>query len=99
MKKATITETKNQLSALIDRVRRGDTVLIMDRGVPVAQLASALTGAGADPEGRLARLERTGALRRAATPPPKALILTRPPRPKRGASALKALLEERRQGR
>ncbi len=99
MRRATITETKNQLSALIDRVRHGDTVLIMDRGMPVAQLASALSDPTGDPEGRLARLERSGVLRRATAPPPKALILTKPPRPKRGASALAALLEERRQGR
>ena len=99
MKRATITETKNRLSALIDRVRHGDTVLIMDRGVPVARLTSALGDAPDDAEGRLARLERRGVLRRAASAPPRALILTRPPRPTRGRSALAALLEERRQGR
>ena len=29
---------KNKLSALIKRVQRGDSILITDRGVPVAQL-------------------------------------------------------------
>jgi NAD-dependent dihydropyrimidine dehydrogenase PreA subunit len=44
MRKATITEAKNQLSALIDRVRHGETIVITDRGRPVARgllLASA----------------------------------------------------------
>jgi prevent-host-death family protein len=49
MKKATITEVKNQLSALIDRVRHGETIVITDRGRPVARLVSALTGAAEDP--------------------------------------------------
>ena len=40
MKTASITEAKNQLSALIDQVRNGDTIVITDRGRPVAQLAS-----------------------------------------------------------
>ena len=38
MKTATITEAKNGLSALIDRVRAGEQVLITDRGIPVARL-------------------------------------------------------------
>src|SRR5450759_5182613 len=35
---ATITEAKNGLSALIDRVRSGESILILDRGVPVDRL-------------------------------------------------------------
>ena len=38
MKKASITEAKNNLSALIDRVKGGSSVLIVDRGRPVARL-------------------------------------------------------------
>ena len=38
MKKASITEAKNNLSALIDRVKGGSPVLIVDRGRPVARL-------------------------------------------------------------
>jgi prevent-host-death family protein len=82
MKKATITEAKNQLSALIDRVQHGETIVITDRGRPVARLVSALTGAAEDPEGRLARLERRGGLRLATTPPPRALIMKKPPKTK-----------------
>ncbi len=53
MKRATLTETKNNLSALVDQVRHGETILILDRGRPVARLECVL-GDAEDPEGRLA---------------------------------------------
>jgi prevent-host-death family protein len=99
VKKATITETKNQLSALIDQVRHGETIVITDRGRPVARLVSALTGAAQDPDGRLARLERQGGLQRATALPPRALIARKLPPTKRPSGVLDALLDERREGR
>lgn len=93
-----MTETKNNLSALVDQVQHGETILILDRGRPVARLESVLSE-GDDPEGRLARLERQGILRRASAPPPREVLMTPPPRPSQGASALEALLAERRDGR
>jgi prevent-host-death family protein len=95
---ATITEAKNRLSALIDRVKDGETVVIVDRGTPVARLESAVAG-GTDPEGRIARLERAGAVRAARTPPASAVLSTPPPRAARGASAVGVLIDERRGGR
>jgi prevent-host-death family protein len=95
---ATVTEAKNRLSALIARVRGGETVLIVDRGIPVARLESAVTADG-DPEGRIARLERTGTVRAAGKPAAMAVIASTPPRARRGASGVRALLEERRAGR
>ena len=99
MKTATITEAKNKLSAFIDKVRHGETVVITDRGRPVARLISALTDAAEDPEGRLARLERQGGLRRAISPAPRALILKKPPKTRKPSGVLDALLGERRDGR
>ena len=99
MKKASITETKNHLSALLDRVRHGETVLIVDRGRPVARLEPVVGDGSEDPDGRLARLERQAAVRRAVEPLPKSFFLQRPPRARRGASISQALLEERRSGR
>lgn len=100
MRKASITQTKNQLSALLDRVRHGESVLIMDRGRPVARLEPAMAeGGGGDDEGRLARLERAGIIRRPASAQTEKLLLEPPPKAKRGASALRALLEEREHGR
>jgi prevent-host-death family protein len=98
MRVATITEAKNRLSALLDHVRSGESVLIVDRGIPVARLESAVTLEG-DSEGRLARLERTGAVRAANTAPPTEMLLQRPPRLRRGASGVQAVIEERRAGR
>ena len=99
MRMATITEAKNRLSALIDRVRHGETIVITDRGRPVARLVSAVTEAADDPEGRLARLERRGGLRRATAAPPRALMRKRLPTLRKPAGVLEALLEERRQSR
>ena len=99
MKRATITEAKNQLSALIDRVRHGETVLILDRGRPVARLQPVRSGSEDDADGRLARLERAGVIRRASTTAPVAKILKPLPRLRKPARVVEALLEERRQGR
>jgi prevent-host-death family protein len=98
MKRATLTDTKNNLSALVDQVQHGETILILDRGRPVARLES-VRGDGDDPEGRLARLERQGLLRRASAPLPREILMAKPPRPSEGASVLEALLAERRDGR
>jgi prevent-host-death family protein len=98
MVRATITEAKNGLSALIDRVRAGESVLIMDRGTPVARLESAVS-ASPDAEGRVARLERAGAVQAARKPPVTELLRTSPPSPRAAASAVAALIEERREGR
>ena len=99
MRRATITEAKNQLSALIDRVKHGETIVITDRGRPVARLVSAVSGAAEDPDGRLARLERRGGLRLAPTPQPSALIMKKLPKTRKPARVLEALLEERRERR
>ncbi len=48
MKRATLTDTKNNLSALVDQVQHGETILILDRGRPVARLES-VRGDGDDP--------------------------------------------------
>jgi len=98
MKRASITEAKNGLSALIDRVRRGERVVIEDRGVPVAVLEAA----GSLPEddsGRLARLERAGIARRSRAGVPRGVLDTSPPRPARGARLSRAVLDERGEGR
>jgi prevent-host-death family protein len=99
MNTATITEAKNRLSALIDLVRAGETVVITDRGVPVAHLVGAAGAPGDEDEARISRLERRGGIRRPTRGPlTKAeledRLLGRPP-----TGVLDALLEERRDGR
>ena len=98
MKKASITEAKNNLSALIDRVKAGSPVLIVDRGRPVARLEPVNHTASAGDD-RLARLVRDGVVRPAHGVAPKAVLSSKPPRGKKGASGVRALLDERREGR
>jgi prevent-host-death family protein len=98
MKRASITEAKNNLSALIDRVKGGSPVLIVDRGRPVARLEPVAGPHPAD-DGRLARLVRDGIVRTARAAVPKTILTTRPPRLKGSASGVRALLEERRNSR
>jgi prevent-host-death family protein len=99
MKKASITEAKNNLSALIDSVKGGSPVLIVDRGRPVARLEPVTIGSESDHEGRLARLIREGVVRPGRGRLPKMMFPDQPPRLKAGASAVSALIEERRTGR
>jgi len=69
MKRTSITEAKNNLSALIDRVRRGETVLICDRNRPVARMEPVGPGVavGADAPW-LAGLVRAGLVAPAGKP-------------------------------
>ncbi len=92
----TITEAKNKLSSLLDRVRAGETITIVDRGRPVARLEPAVSPSE-DPGGRLARLERAGLVRVGSGATANPLILSPPPHVR--ASVLGALLEEREDAR
>jgi prevent-host-death family protein len=98
MKRASITDAKNGLSALIDRVRRGERIVIEDRGVPVARLESVSDLPG-DDEGRVARLERAGLVRRPLAVTPRSVLKTPPPRPSGGARLSRIVLDERSEGR
>lgn len=100
MKKASITEAKNGLSALIDSLKSGSPVLIVDRGRPVARLEAVTTNPEPeDANGRLARLVREGILRPGREPFPRTLLTSTPPRLKPGGSAVRALIDERRESR
>jgi prevent-host-death family protein len=99
MKKASITEAKNNLSALIDGLKGGSPVLIVDRGRPVARLEPVTSGGKLDHDGRLTRLIRDGIIRPGRAPLSRALFADQPPRAEGDASAVAALIEERRQTR
>ena len=99
VKIASIAQAKNQLSALLDRVRRGETVLITDRGRPVARLVPTVTSDLGD-DARLDRLERLGLIRRGRpSRETRQLILSPPPKTTDGSSIVDVLIEERREGR
>lgn len=96
MVRVTISQLKNSLSAYLKKVRSGETVLVLDRNEPIAVLERVKPNER--PEGRLARLEQTGIVKRSRTGRPLAALAdTKPPKVKR--SIVDALLEERRESR
>lgn len=97
MRTATITDAKNRLSALIDLVRAGESVVITDRGRAVATIEPIVSVP--DPTGRLLRLQRAGSVKLGSAAPPLELLRTPPPALTAGASAVQAVLDERRGGR
>ncbi len=97
MATTTITEAKNKLSALIDRVQAGESIVILERGKPVARLEPIVEQA--DPTGRLRRLERAGLVKIGTGAPPIELLRTPGPKLEPGFSLVDAVIEERRTGR
>jgi prevent-host-death family protein len=97
MKMATVTEAKNGLSALLKKVQGGETVLITDRGVPIARIEP--VHAPADPTGRLERLVRAGIVHPGSGKLPAGFLAGPTVKGRSGASVLDALLDERRTGR
>jgi prevent-host-death family protein len=97
MKKASISDAKNGLSALIDGLKNGSPVLIVDRGRPVARLEA--VSAGDDESAQLAGLIRDGVVRAARHTPPANVFTSSPPRAGKGASGVRLLIHERRDGR
>ena len=96
MKSATITQAKSGLSALIDQVRAGESVLITDRGVPVARLEPVATSD--DPVGRLERLARAGLVRPGTGELPADFLDGLSTKAPKGFSLVDAVIEERRSG-
>ena len=98
MKKASITETKNHLSRLLEEVKSGSTILILDRNKPVARLVPVATDEITNSD-RITSLIRQGL----ASAPRQTLDLQdflnwkRPIMPN-GVSGVQALIHEREQG-
>ena len=101
MKTATITNTKNHLSALLNYVRHGETIIITDRNHPIARISPAQKD-DISHKNQLAILEKQGLLKRAETKSSsklKKIITTAPPKAKANVSIIDALLKERSEGR
>jgi prevent-host-death family protein len=113
MKRATLKEVGERLDELVEEVRRGETIVIVENGSELARLtppengravASPANGASnVDWEAKLADLERRGRVRRSKiSEEERAAIVARileRPRSEGPSGALAALLEERREGR
>ena len=97
MKKANIAELKNRLSHYLNRVKRGETVLVMERATPVARIvptAPPSQMSSAEANAWLKRLETDGILRLGAR---KGLLdlIRKAPSGKRPIGAVETLIEDR----
>jgi len=97
MERVSISRLKDQLSAYLKKVQAGETVLVMDRHTPVAQLAP--LPPNLDESEKIARLEAAGVLLPPQGPPLSLEELQRLRVKAPGARVLEALLEDRREGR
>lgn len=97
MTTVSVTEAKNNLSKLLKKVRHGQSVLILDRNIPVARLEPLDPREPAAEEARLIELERQGLLKRGTGKLPKD-FWTRP-LPKLKGSLVEAVLAERRESK
>ena len=96
MERATITEVKNGLSAIIDRVKAGESILVTDRGIAVAVIEPVTSQI--DLDDRLARLERAGLVRRGTGRIPREILESPGPRLPAGLDLVSFVLEERESG-
>jgi antitoxin (DNA-binding transcriptional repressor) of toxin-antitoxin stability system len=95
METVTISELKKRLSAYLKKVRAGQTILVLYRDQAIARLEPVV---GADHgEDRLARLERSGLVRRATRPVPLRSLRAVAARP--AAGVVEALIAERAKAR
>lgn len=103
MKKASISQIKNHLSEYLDQVTgNGEAIVITKRDRPIAQLVpmnGTRASSNQEDEARLQRLERAGLIRRGSGKPLPLDWFKKAPKLKRGVSLLRALLEEREEGR
>lgn len=98
MKSDSATNIKNNFGAYLDRVKRGEIVVVLEYGRPVAQLTKPLASTAA--EFGLAALEREGLASLPQKQPlePAAFLADRIPL-KREVSLLATLLSEREESR
>ena len=97
MKSAKVSELKAKLSRYLARVKRGEEVVVTERGEPIAKLVPMPQAEDAE-MARLRRMEREGLVRIGTGElPPDFWDRPRPADPER--RLLRALLEERETGR
>ena len=94
VKKTSVSDLKNQISRYLDYVKHGETVLVLDRRVPVAELKPVT---GKSSSGKLLALERKGVIRLGSGEIPEKFFKEK--LNGKRARILDALLEERQKGR
>ena len=99
MKTVSITQAKNNLSALLDAVQHGEIIIITDRNRSVARIDSVLEYQADDRSGRMARLERQGSMLRPSKSFDTSLLDSDLPTTTGKASAVAMLRREREDDR
>lgn len=96
-----ISTLKNELSAILRKVRKGEEVIILDRNQPVAKISKLQEAPKPqNDEALMAELERRGMIKRATKKPVSLEWLQKNMvRLKSGASAVEALLKDREEAR
>ena len=84
-----VRELKTRLGTYLQRVRQGRTLVVTDRGEPIAELRPITNGTAADAV--LAKLEAAGAVTR----PSRRTLVAFQPITSRGGSVTAALVEDR----
>ena len=98
MKKTNTADLKNKLSYYLERVRKGETILVLDRTTPVARIVPVEAPSSLTPKEEdawLRRLEASGVVRRGAGKGVPEIWKTPPPG-ERPVGAVDALIEERK---
>jgi prevent-host-death family protein len=90
--RVSIGRLKARLSEYLDRTRAGESVVVTDRGRPIARLTP--VGGGVAMEARVVELNRAGLVRMPTQPLADDLLAARRPKDPAGRS-LEAALEER----
>ena len=101
MKRAKISELRDHLSRYLEEVRRGETIEVVDRNIPVARvvpvMAASVRGHQRD-EAWIERLRRSGVVKSGPLKGVAEILKRVPPGPPK-SGVLDALLSERRAGR
>lgn len=92
MKRVSVTDLKNRLSHYLRLVKRGETVVVVERSIPVAVLEA--VGSGQAAEDALERLVHDGIVTPPRKPPEAAFFRKNPPVPC-DVDAVRVLIEER----
>jgi len=91
-----VSEIERNFTEVLDRVKKGEQVVVTENGVAIAQIAPTPARPNETDDEKLARLERAGIIRRGRGRIPQWLIDEPPIKLPEGVSVLEALLEERR---
>ena len=96
MRRVSVTDAKNGLSALLDQIQAGETVLVTERGIPIARISP--EAASVDAIGRSSRLARAGLASPGSEPLPDPLRRNPAVAMPAGESVVDLVIEERDAG-